>query len=642
MYLKSLRMVCGSQRSLKWAVAAVAVCCLLLICPVSGLVAESVPQEVRIAVLALRGNANTLKTWQATADYLNARIPGYRFRIIPYDFKTIGPAAQRGDYDFVIANSSIYIELEALYGVTRIATLQGLSPGRTATLFGGVIFCRTDRNDITTVSDLRGKTFGAVEQNSFGGWRMAWREFHAARIDPFRDFRQLEFIGTHDGVVQAVQERKIDAGTARSGILENMAKEGTINLADFKIIHQQHHDQFNLLHSTRLYPEWPFARLRQTNDNLAQKVSIALLSMQPEDKAAQTAGIHGWTTPHDYTDVHELFKELKIGPYRDYGMITLAMVLRQYLYPIIAGLVFVLLLVLFAVFMLRLNDRLNRTTRELEKALTELGEAQSQIYQKEKMASIGQLAAGVAHEINNPMGFITSNLGALDKYVGRLTEYISAVDQALQQCDDATVDIPVQEARKRLKIDRILDDAHQLIAESQDGAERVRRIVQDLKSFSRVDQAETALVDLNESLETTINMAWNELKYVAELQRDFGDIPEVRCFPQQLNQVFLNLLVNAAHALGETRGVITVKTEQEGAWVLVSVSDTGCGMSEEVQRRIFEPFFTTKEVGKGTGLGLSISYDIIKKHGGTLEVASDLGRGSTFMVRLPTERSADE
>ena len=290
-------------------------------------------------------------------------------------------------------------------------------------------------------------------------------------------------------------------------------------------------------------------------------------------------------------------------------------------------------------YVVSLNDttELRATTRELEQTLAELSDAQSQIYQQEKMASIGQLAAGVAHEINNPMGFITSNLGSLDKYVGRLTEYIGVVDQALQQCGDGTVSTPVQEARKRLKIDRILEDAHQLIAESQDGAGRVRRIVQDLKSFSRVDQAETALIDLNEALETTINIAWNEIKYVAELKREFGEIPKVRCFPQQLNQVFLNLLVNAAHALGETRGEISVATEQDGDWVLVRVSDTGCGMPPDVQRRIFEPFFTTKEVGKGTGLGLSISYDIIKKHGGEITVESEVGRGTVFTVRLPIE-----
>lgn len=295
-------------------------------------------------------------------------------------------------------------------------------------------------------------------------------------------------------------------------------------------------------------------------------------------------------------------------------------------------------------YVVSLNDttELRATARELEQALAELSDAQSQIYQQEKMASIGQLAAGVAHEINNPMGFITSNLGSLDKYVGRLAEYIGVVDQAMQGCCGGEQSAPVAEARKRLKIDLILEDAHQLIAESQDGASRVRRIVQDLKSFSRVDQAETALIDLNEALETTINIAWNELKYVAELTRDFGELPRIRCFPQQLNQVFLNLLVNAAQALGDTRGQITISTRQDGDQVLVTISDTGCGMPEEVQRRIFEPFYTTKEVGKGTGLGLSISYDIIKKHGGEITVESEVGRGTVFTVRLPVELESSE
>jgi two-component system NtrC family sensor kinase len=180
-----------------------------------------------------------------------------------------------------------------------------------------------------------------------------------------------------------------------------------------------------------------------------------------------------------------------------------------------------------------------------------------------------------------------------------------------------------------------MDDARQLIIESQDGAGRVRRIVQDLKSFSRVDQAECALVNLNESLETTINIAWNEIKYVATLNREFGDIPEILCYPQQLNQVFLNLLVNAAHAIGENHGTITIRTWGEGTDVLVSVSDSGCGIPEEIRQRIFEPFFTTKEVGKGTGLGLSISYDIIRKHEGDIKVESEVGSGTTFIVRLP-------
>ena len=231
--------------------------CMIVMVSFASMAHAEVKKEVKIAVLALRGDDAALKTWNATADYLAKKIPDYTFRIVPYDFKSIGPAAQRGDYDFVIANSSIYVELEALYGVTRIATLQGLSSGRTSTLFGGVIFCRKDRSDISSLRDIKHKTFIAAEENSFGGWRMAWREFHAANIDPYHDFKELEFAGTHDGVVLAVRDRKADAGTARSGILEAMAKEGTIKLDEFKVINQKHDDQFNLLHSTRLYPEWP-------------------------------------------------------------------------------------------------------------------------------------------------------------------------------------------------------------------------------------------------------------------------------------------------------------------------------------------------------------------------------------------------
>lgn len=193
----------------------------------------------------------------------------------------------------------------------------------------------------------------------------------------------------------------------------------------------------------------------------------------------------------------------------------------------------------------------------------------------------------------------------------------------------------LNDIRKRLKIDYIMDDARQLIAECQDGASRVRHIVQDLKSFSRVDQVQQAMINLNEALETTINIAWHEIKYVAEIKCKFDEIPDIRCFPQQLNQVFLNLLINAAHAMEGKQGNITVRTWSEADSVFVSVVDTGCGIPDEIRQRIFEPFFTTKEVGKGTGLGLSISYDIIRKHGGEITVESEAGRGTTFTVRLP-------
>ncbi|MBU5636226.1 HAMP domain-containing protein [Geomonas sp. Red69] len=266
-------------------------------------------------------------------------------------------------------------------------------------------------------------------------------------------------------------------------------------------------------------------------------------------------------------------------------------------------------------------------------------EKDNYLTQQEKMASIGQLAAGVAHEINNPMGFVTSNLSTLGKYLQRLEEFIAAQDEAIRKGGDDAGSDALSQTRKQLKIDHILDDGKQLIAESLEGGGRVQHIVQSLKNFSRVDQVQYSRVDLNECLETTINIAWNEIKYVATLRREFGVLPPVCCYPQQLNQVFLNLLINASQAI-ESSGEIVVRTWSDGEDVFVSVSDTGKGIPQEIINRIFEPFFTTKDVGKGTGLGLSISYDIIRKHSGEIAVESTPGAGTIFKVRLPVSQEA--
>lgn len=270
-----------------------------------------------------------------------------------------------------------------------------------------------------------------------------------------------------------------------------------------------------------------------------------------------------------------------------------------------------------------------------------LREIQAQLLQNEKMASIGQLSAGIAHEINNPMGFINSNLGTLEKYVDKFDRYIGTLEPLVQACADEQHWQAVQALRKELKLDYVLRDIHQLLEESADGASRVMRIVQDLKTFSRSDTAQIARAELHQCIDSTINIIWNQIKYVAELHKEYGDLPKVPCNVQQINQVFMNLLVNACHAIQgkelDTLGTITVRTWSDADTAYIAVSDTGCGISKEVQRRIFEPFYTTKEVGKGTGLGLSISHEIIKKHGGELTVASEVGKGTTFTIQLPLE-----
>jgi two-component system NtrC family sensor kinase len=286
----------------------------------------------------------------------------------------------------------------------------------------------------------------------------------------------------------------------------------------------------------------------------------------------------------------------------------------------------------------RAEETLEQKNRELQQAYTELKTAQSQILQQEKMASIGQLAAGVAHEINNPMGFIMSNINTLHKYVAKISEFMTAQSGALEECAGGIggpdVLKRIEEKKRSLKIDYITEDIENLIRESLDGADRVKKIVQDLKSFSRVDEAEYKLADINAGLESTINIVSNELKYKVTLIKEYGNIPQTKCRPGQLNQVFLNLLMNAAHAIDRV-GEIRVKTWHERNHINIAISDTGCGIPEDIRRRIFEPFFTTKEVGKGTGLGLSIAYDIIKKHNGEITVDSAVGKGTTFTISIP-------
>jgi signal transduction histidine kinase len=256
------------------------------------------------------------------------------------------------------------------------------------------------------------------------------------------------------------------------------------------------------------------------------------------------------------------------------------------------------------------------------------------LLQSEKMASIGQLAAGVAHEINNPMGFISSNLRTLSEYFIQIVQFDRILQDSIgNDMSQSTLEI-IEEQREALEIDYVLSDGTDLINESLGGAKRVTKIVQDLKNFSRLDALECESVLISSCMESALTICYNELKYIATIKKEYEPVPEVACHPGQLNQVFLNLLVNAGHSI-EPPGEILLKSWYDGTFVYASVSDSGCGISEEIRNRIFEPFFTTKDVGKGTGLGLSLSYEIIKRHEGELLVESVVGKGTTFTVKLP-------
>jgi two-component system, NtrC family, sensor kinase len=299
---------------------------------------------------------------------------------------------------------------------------------------------------------------------------------------------------------------------------------------------------------------------------------------------------------------------------------------------------------------------LKQQYQQLEGLHRELQDAQSQLLQSEKLASIGQLAAGMAHEINNPIGFVQSNLGTLENYIRDLFTII----QAYETCEaslppEITPHGDVVNLKRQLDLAYLKTDIPALLSESREGIARVRKIVQDLKDFSRLDSSpDWQYADLHQGIESTLNIVQNEIKYRADVVKEYGEIPAIECLPSQLNQVFMNLLVNAAHAIEGPRGSITLRTgcvaataneadnsatdnnhEADCKAVWIEVVDTGKGIPAELVSRIFDPFFTTKAVGKGTGLGLSLAYGIIQKHNGRIEVTSEVGKGSTFRITLP-------
>ena len=348
---------------------------LILLCLVcwSGVAAAQNEQPIKIGVLGNSGKEAALVTWSPLAEYLGQTLKK-RFVIEVLDFATLYPEVAAGNVDFVIANTGQYVEMEVLYGLTRLATINSSGPDGDFAKFGGVVFTRAENKKINTLQDLRGRRVAAVDQTSFGGWLVHLREFTAAGLDP-ADFAELKFSGTHPAVVRSVLQGEAEVGLVRTDILERMAQDGKLDLLQIKIINDlrlrsdvaaSSIGNFPYRASTRLYPEWPFAKLRHTEDKLAHQVAAALLNLPAGSAAARAAKSAGWTIPGDYTPVHDLYRELKLGPYRDMGKFSLQDVLKRYWPVLLLSVLLVLVLAGATVFVARANRRLGKTLLALD------------------------------------------------------------------------------------------------------------------------------------------------------------------------------------------------------------------------------------------------------------------------------------
>ena len=570
---------------------------------------------VRIGVLAFRGGEDALKRWSPTADYLSAAIPSARFEIVPLDPEELNIAVEKGALGFVLTNTGNYVDLEARHGISRIATLR--TP--TGSVFGAVIFTRAGRADIATLKDLKGKSFMAVQPEGFGGLQMAWRELKAHGLDPFKDFKALKFSGfPQDTIAFAVLRGEVDAGTFRSETLETMATEGKIRLRDFHVLNPQSHPGFPFLVSTRLYPEWPFAKLKNTPPDLAQGVAVALLQMPEQASAARAGDYRGWTVPLDYTPVHELYRELRLGPYAELGEITIADLAEQYGHWIAAA---ILVLIVFGLWLLRTEQLVARRTGELSRANAELERAAAERHRAEAEArerraelahvhrhnTMGEMASGIAHELNQPLAAVVN--------------YARGAVRRLKQ--------------NAVEPGELLAVLEQVAAQ----AERAAAIVRRIRAFIRKEEPRHVALDFNKILSETADLMTAEAERAgARLILDLAKgLPRVHADAVQLEQVIVNLVRNAVEAMAQASSPmrqITLRTMRaaDGA-VEIAVEDTGPGLPKDGGERLFEPFFTTKV--DGLGLGLSISQSIVEAHGGRLTAAPGPRGGAVFRFTLP-------
>lgn len=577
-------------------------------------------QRLNIGVLAFRGEQRTEKVWGPTIDYLSLAVPGVSFRLLPLNLEQMEAAVRAGEISFIVTNPGNYVELEYRYGVSRIATLQRFHDQPPSQRIHSAIVVRANNTELEGIGDLRNHSVMAISPDAFGGFQVAWGEMKKHHINPYTDLSELLFAGfPQDNVVTSVLNGSVDAGIVRGCLLEQMDRAGMIDMAEFRVLGARPDDTGECQVSTPAYPDWPLAKLGSTPDHLAKLVAMTLLAMPENHRAAIAGEYAGWTIPVEYQAVHELFRELQIGPYEWMRQHTLQLLWSRYWQWILVILLGILwwfwhvyrveqLVRTRTLQLTRANQRLHEEMEERQQAEHKLLSQQNALAHVARVSTAGELASGLAHELNQPL---------------------SAISGYAQGCI------------WRLESGRITqDELFDVIKRMASEAERAGAIIQRLRGFLRKEQTLCQAIDINAAVGEALDL------FAAEAQKrgitvDLAlaeTIPPVCSETIQVQQVIINLLRNAADALQglpapRLRIELNTHYETGDRDVTIQVRDYGRGIDPEQKQRLFEPFFSTTT--DGMGLGLSLSRSIIESHGGTLRIVDNVEPGACFVITLP-------
>lgn len=580
--------------------------------------AQAPDGTLRIGVLAPEGAEEAHANWTTLSAHLAAALPEYGITLTSFDLPGLRAAVERSQLDFFIANSGFYVETEFAFGAARIATLESpeaTSPGRG---IASAVIVRADRHDLQAFSDLRGQRLMAVGERAFGGFQIAWREMRRSGFDPRRDASSLVFAGFPlTRIVDAVLRGEADAGVIRACLLERLITRGEVPAGALRVINLQPEAGYPCQRSTPLYPDWPFAALRTTPHPLSKRVATALLTMPA------APGNISWTVPTDYQPVHELFRELEIGPYAHRAAPSLLDWLQAHKWAVALVLA---LLAGWVAHTLRVEVLVTRRTRELREALQARDRAEAAASEREqqlehlsRLGILGEMASMLAHELTQPLAAIANFARGMQLRI----------------------------AAGRNEPDSLLEGAQAI--EGQ--ADRAALVMERIRAFSMKRAIARVPFDVGELVEQSIAMFLGMAARGAEVRLERSPRTNAPLIVAgdalQLQQVMLNLLKNAFDATREllpAHRVIVVRLGADANRVRIDVLDRGPPVAPENAARLFEPFFTTKP--DGVGLGLAICQRTVEAHGGHIRATPRTTGGLCVTIMLPAnepdeyERSA--